>query len=210
MISAIVLAAGRAERMGEQKLLLPLNDKPVLQWVLESALASNLHEVTCVVRDLKWVRQSIAASHQRLNWLVNYAADRGQSTSLIAGLWASNPRCAGALFLVGDQPLIGTELINALVDRFRNGSEWIIAPTFRGETRNPVLFRRELFPELLKLTGDRGGRALLKKYAAKTALVEWHEETPFLDLDVREDYERLKALASRQVTAPSPPLRRWI
>jgi len=31
MISAVVLAAGRAERMGEQKLLLPLRDKPVLQ-----------------------------------------------------------------------------------------------------------------------------------------------------------------------------------
>jgi len=66
MISAVVLAAGRAERMGEQKLLLPLRDKPVLQWVLESALESEVHEVICVVRDLEAVRQRISLTNDRL------------------------------------------------------------------------------------------------------------------------------------------------
>ena len=195
MISAVVLAAGRAERMGEQKLLLPLNDKPVLQWVLESALSSSLHEVTCVVRDLKPVRQRITLAHSRLHWLVNYAADRGQSTSVIAGLWAIDPRSEGALFLVGDQPLVRKDLIDALIERFEQSSAVIVAPSFKGRARNPVLFRRELFPELLKLTGDRGGRLLLEKHKSGTDLVEWHQEMPFLDIDVREDYERLKELA---------------
>ena len=195
MISAVVLAAGRAERMGEQKLLLPLNDKPVLQWVLESALSSSLQEVTCVVRDLKPVRQRITLAHDRLHWLVNYAADRGQSTSVIAGLWAIDPRSEGALFLVGDQPLVREDLIDALIERFEQSSALIVAPSFKGRARNPVLFRRELFPELLKLTGDRGGRLLIEKYKNSTDLVEWHQEMPFLDIDVREDYERLKELA---------------
>jgi molybdenum cofactor cytidylyltransferase len=195
MISAVVLAAGRAERMGEQKLLLPLNDKPVLQWVLESALSSSLHEVTCVVRDLKPIRQRITLAHSRLHWLVNYAADRGQSTSVIAGLWAIDPRSQGALFLVGDQPLVRKDLIDALIERFEQSSALIVAPSFKGRARNPVLFRRELFHELLKLTGDRGGRLLLEKYKSGTNLVEWDQEMPFLDIDVREDYERLKELA---------------
>jgi molybdenum cofactor cytidylyltransferase len=181
--------------MGEQKLLLPLNDKPVLQWVLESALASNLDEVTCVVRDLKSVRQNIKLVNERLHWLVNYAADRGQSTSVIAGLWAIDPSSEGALFLVGDQPLIRKDLIDSLIERFENSSAWIVAPSFRGQARNPVLFRRELFPELLELTGDRGGRMLIEKYRDRTALVAWEEEMPFMDLDVRADYERLKELA---------------
>ena len=50
-------------------------------------------------------------------------------------------------------------------------------------------------PELLQLTGDRGGRLLLDKHKRKTALVDWPEELSFLDIDVREDYERLKQLA---------------
>lgn len=195
MISAIVLAAGRAERMGEQKLLLPLREKPVLQWVLERALASTLHEVICVVRDLKAVRRRISLVDERLYWLVNHAADRGQSTSVIAGLWSIDPKSGGALFLVGDQPMIRSELIDALIQRFENNSALIVAPRFQGQTRNPVLFSRELFPELLQLKGDRGGRALIEKYRDKTALVDWDDEVPFIDLDVRDDYERLKRLA---------------
>jgi molybdenum cofactor cytidylyltransferase len=195
MISAVILAAGRAERMGEQKLLLPLNDKPVLQWVLESALASSLQEVICVVRDLKAVRQRITLAQDRLHWLVNYAADRGQSTSVIAGLWAIEPRSEGALFLVGDQPLVRKDLIEALIEHFKQSSALIVAPSFKGQVRNPVLFRRELFPELLKLTGDRGGRFVIEKHKSRTDLVEWQQEMPFMDIDVREDYERLKELA---------------
>jgi len=195
MISAVVLAAGRAQRMGEQKLFLPLRGKPVLQWVLETALASDVHEVICVVRDLKSVRPGIRLVDERLFWLVNHAADRGQSTSVVAGLWATNPKSQGALFLVGDQPMVQRELTDSLIQCFKSSSALIIAPTFGGQPRNPVLFRRDLFPELLKLTGDRGGRVLLEKYVDKAELVEWHEEAPFIDIDVREDYERLNKLA---------------
>jgi len=202
MISAVVLAAGRAQRMGEQKLLLPLCDKPVLQWVLESALGADVREAICVVRDLASVRKGISLADRRLHWLVNYAADRGQSTSVIAGLWAVDPKSTGALFLVGDQPMIQPQLLNALIARFRHSAAWIVASAFRGQAKNPVLFRRELFPELIKLTGDRGGRVLIDKYKEKTEIVDWDDEAPFMDLDVREDYEKLKGVAN-QVSRPT-------
>jgi molybdenum cofactor cytidylyltransferase len=194
VISAVVLAAGRAERMGEQKLLLPLRGKPVLQWVLESALASDLHEIICVVRDLEAVRRKISLVDERLLWLTNYAADRGQSTSVTAGLWAIDPKSKGALFLLGDQPMVCSELIDAVIERSDSNASLIVAPIFEGEPRNPVLFRRTLFPELLRLTGDRGGRPLLDKYREKAAFVKWNDETPFMDIDVREDYDKLNSL----------------
>jgi len=178
--------------MGQQKLFLPLRGKPVLQWVLESVLASGIDEVVCVVRDLRSICGKIAVSQERLIWLVNEATDRGQSTSVIAGLWAVDPRSEGALFLVGDQPLVQSALIDALIERFKSSAARIVAPSFRGQTRNPVIFRRDLFPELLKLTGDRGGRGVIDKYREQTALLEWHDEATFLDLDVHEDYEKLK------------------
>jgi molybdenum cofactor cytidylyltransferase len=195
MISAVVLAAGHAHRLGQEKLLLPLRGKPVLQWVLESALASELDEIICVMRELTSTQRQLGVSDERLLWLTNYAADRGQSTSVIAGLWATNPRSDGVMFLVGDQPLLPKELINSLIEKFRAGSAWIVAPSFNKQPRNPVLFRRDLFPELLQLTGDRGGRGLIEKHRNRTALIEWKDEMPFLDLDVHEDYERLKELA---------------
>ena len=195
MISAVVLAAGRAEIKGEQKLFLPLGDKPVLQWVLESALASDLDEIICVMRDFAPVRRQIHLTDERLFWLLNYAADRGESTSVIAGLWAANPASDGVMFLAGDQPLIRKELINTLIEKFEDTSALIVAPKFAGEARHPFLFRRELFPDLLKLAGDHGGRALLKKHRKKTAFIECRDELPLLEIAAPEDYERLKGLA---------------
>jgi molybdenum cofactor cytidylyltransferase len=195
MISAVVLAAGSARRMGEQKLLLPLRGKPVLQWVLESVLASDVAEAVCVVRSLESLPPQISIRDEKIFWLINFAADRGQSTSVIAGLWAIDPNSEGALFVVGDQPMIRADMINALIERFERTTALIVAPGCKGQTRNPVLFRREIFPELLELSGDRGGRVLIEKHKDRTEIVEWQDELSFVDLDVREDYEKLKELA---------------
>ena len=192
MVSAVILAAGRAESMGEQKVLLPLRDTPGLQRVLEGALASKVREVVCVVSDLASARRHVTVENERLIWLVNYSVDGGPKSSMIAGLWAIDPNSDGVLFLAGDQPFIRSELIDALIDRFENSSAPIVAPSFMGEARNPILFRRELFPDLLKLTGNRGARALLEKNRDKAELVPWAEEIPSLDVDARAAYARLK------------------
>ena len=192
MISGIILAAGAAQRMGRQKLLLDLKGKPVLQWVLEAALSSELDEVVCVVREANDIEKGISLKDDKLRWVTNEKASEGQNTSVIAGLKAISPQSEAALFLVGDQPLLKRDLIDGLIDLFRKTAALIVAPTFQGQTRNPVLFRKELFPEFLELTGDRGGRGLIEKYKEKTALLEWKDGAPFLDVDTREDYEALK------------------
>ena len=192
MVSAVVLAAGVAGSMREQEALLPLRDQPVLQRVLEGALASKVREVVCVVSDLALARRHTTIENERLIWLVKYGADGGINSSLTAGLWAIDPKSDGVLFLAGDQPFIRNELIDALIERFENSHALIVAPSFQGQPRNPLLFRRELFPNLLKLTGNRGARALFEKNRDRAELVPWGEEIPCIDFDVRADYERLK------------------
>lgn len=194
MIAAIVLAAGEAKRLGRQKLLLDLKGKPVLQWTLEAALGSKLDQVVCVVRELKEIQQEIPLKHEKLRWAVNERAAEGQSTSIIAGLKAVSPESEAAVFLVGDQPLVKPDLINGLIDLFTKEPALIVAPTFAGQSRNPVLFRRNLFPEILKLEGDSGARGLIEKYRKKSAFVAWPDESPFLDVDRWEDYEKLQKL----------------
>ena len=191
MISGIILAAGAAQRMGRQKLLLDLKGKPILQWVLEAALSSELDEVVCVVREANDIEKGISLKDDKLRWVTNEKASEGQNTSVIAGLKAINPQSEAALFLVGDQPLVKRYLIDGLIDLFRKTAALIVAPTFQGQTRNPVLFRRKLFPEMLKLTGDRGARGLIQQHKENAVFLEWNEESPFVDLDTREDYEIL-------------------
>ena len=73
MISGIVLAAGAAKRMGQQKLLLDFQGKPVLSRVLEAVLASQLYEVICVVRELKQIRHLGVPPRCRKIALINQA-----------------------------------------------------------------------------------------------------------------------------------------
>lgn len=195
MISAVVLAAAQAQLSNDPKFFLPLRGKPVLQWILESALAADLGEVVCVTHDLKTARKQIALTDKRLFWLMHYASDGHHNSSMIAGLWAINPRNDGALFLRGDQPLIRANLIDALVGRFAAGSTTIVAPSFNGEPRHPILFGRELFPELIQLRGDRTANALIEKYREQTALIECKDGNSFLGLDANENLERIQELA---------------
>ena len=64
MISAVVLPAGRAQRPSESNLSTSPGEKPPFQRILESALASALDEIVCVIDDLNvlWQQNKLAAS----------------------------------------------------------------------------------------------------------------------------------------------------
>ena len=176
MISGVVLATGKAEGTALPSFLRPLRGKPALQWVLEGALRSAAGEVICVAADVALARPQISLVDEKLFWLVDYGADQGKSHPMIAGLWTVAAESGGVLFLSGDGPSVPKELIDALIALFERSGAWIVAPSFHGEPQKPLLFRRELFPELLKLSGDRDGVELIDKYRPKTAFIEWTED----------------------------------
>lgn len=191
MISTVVLAAGRSRQPAKQNLTLPLEDKPALQWILENVLASAVDEVICVADNLEAAHREINIVDRRLIWHLNTAAGQAQSTAVIAGLWASHPESDGVMFVAGDLPSVRKELINALIARFENSSASIVAARSSDQPLNPILFGRELYPELLKLTGDDRGVSLLEKHVGKTALVEWQEEY-LSNMDQHQTYARFK------------------
>jgi molybdenum cofactor cytidylyltransferase len=144
---------------------------------------------------------------------------KGQSTSICAGLHALPPpppysgtspkstqggiqntkiaisgfgggRVGAAVFLLADQPQIPVEVIRALVEAHAREMPSIVAPLVLENRRaNPVLFDRVTFPDLLKLEGDIGGRAIFSKY--KVEYMPWHDDRLLLDVDNPEDYQRL-------------------
>ena len=179
MISAVVLAADSPESH--------LHDQSALEWILENTLRSGLDEIICVVAQLP-VRFSLA--DEKLFWLIDYGADRGKSHPLVAGLWTVNPVSAGVLFIHSDQPVARPQLIHTLIDRFVRSSALIAAPIFHTRPGHPMLFRRDLFPELLKLHGNQDGTTLLGRYRDRTEFVE-ADETTRLPLAMEDDKMKL-------------------
>jgi len=194
-VAAVVLAAGASRRYGAPKPLLPWGGTTLLDHVVGQARASQATQ-TVVVVGHQAERMAQALAHRQVDERVQIAYNEewevGLSTSVRTGLRALPDSVSAALFLLADQPGITAELINAVIRRYRETLAPIVAPRHRGHRGNPVLFDRSLFGDLMKLEGDRGGRALIERH---TTEVEWVEARPeaLADVDTPTDYERWQA-----------------
>ncbi len=192
-VTGIILAAGSASRMGQPKQLLDWHGRTLVRVAAEEALASTLDHVLVVLGSARdEVTAALAGLPLRLIENADYAA--GQSTSLRAGIAALEPDVAAAMILLGDQPFVTTAIIDRLVGTWRTSGAAIVAPSFRGQRGNPVLFSRSVFPELLAVTGDRGARDVLRAEPSRIVLVPFDDDRPLVDIDTPEEYQRLKKL----------------
>lgn len=192
MISGIILAAGGSARLGRPKQLLPLAGEPLLSHALRHAAASTLDEVVLVLgHRAPEIAAAVGRWGQRVVVNDGYAA--GQSGSLRAGLAAIDPASEAVLFLLGDQPEVGPATIDAVLAAFRSSGAPIVIPTYGGEPGNPILFRRNLFPDLARLTGDEGARGIVRDRRGEAHLVPVAARTPPRDIDTEDDYAALLA-----------------
>ena len=190
---------------GRHKLLLPLHDRPVLAHVLDATLASQARPLILVLgHQADQVRERIAlfTTHPDLIILENADYLQGMSTSMRLGiqtLLSFNYRkpltseIDSALVLLGDQPLITAQDIDTLIATYRTTGKRIIAPTYQGKRGNPILFDASLFPELLEVTGDEGGRRVLERHRDEIATVEMGNPLANIDVDTWEAYQQVLA-----------------
>ncbi len=189
--AAIVLAAGGATRFGQPKLLLPWSGTTLLGQVVDRALAAGSIDEVIVVVGCEGERVAAAVSDRPVRVVVNEAWAEGQSSSVRAGLAALPTGVSAALFLLGDQPEVTPEVIEALVQRHRQTLAPIVVPSYSGQRGNPVLFDRVAFAELGRLRGDVGGRVLIERFQQSVERVAFDAPPPF-DIDTLGDYQRFR------------------
>jgi molybdenum cofactor cytidylyltransferase len=204
--AAIILAAGSSSRMGggHHKLLLPLDDRPVLAHVIAATLASQARPILIVLgHQSDQVRQQIEpyATHPDITLVENADFLQGMSTSMRAGIqtliWHGYKKIGAfyqvdsALILLGDQPMITPQVIDTLITAYRETGKRTVAPLYGGKRGSPVLFDKSLFPELLEVTGDEGGRTVLDRYHQEVELVEMGDATANYDVDTWEAYQQV-------------------
>ncbi len=178
--------------MGQAKLLLPLGGQPVIRLAVERVLAGGVNMVL-VVTGSEHLAVETALQGLQVQLTVNPHPEAGQGTSIRAGIGALPSETEAALIALGDQPFLPRQVIPALLAAFRRSARAIVAPRYRDGRGNPVLFAREVFPELLQLLGDQGARSVVERDPDRVALVDFDLPMP-QDLDTPEDYERLRSL----------------
>lgn len=187
-VSGIILAAGLSRRMGVDKLLLPVGGIPAIERVIAAASKARLKELILVCGS------DIAASIGRrygAKIVNNNEPELGQSHSVRLGVENSERFAEGFMFLMGDQPFIDESIINALILSFSKGCFSAAVPFYNDIRGNPVIFDSSLRDKLLSLSGDSGGRVLLKELNESIVDVDFDCEKPGLDMDTRDEYDNI-------------------
>jgi molybdenum cofactor cytidylyltransferase len=190
-VAAIVLAAGRSTRFGEaNKLLAEIGGKPMVARAAALALASRARPVI-VVTGFEAERVATALKDLGVEIAHNPDFAQGIGTSLRAGLRAVPRASDGALILLGDMPRVDASVLDALLAAFAaNGAESICVPVHAGRRGNPVLWARAYFPEMMRLSGDRGAKQLMRLHPGKIVEVEVGTDSIFKDIDLAADLDR--------------------
>lgn len=223
-IGAIVLAAGRSQRMqalGIPKQLLPLAGRPLITYTVGAVCASIAAPVIVVLGGEAarvqaaldaWAATALTprlttgatagatattANSESYQCVVNPDFAQGMASSLrvgLAALRARAPQTPGALIALADQPLATPTIFVALLAMAQTEPEAIVAASYDGQRGHPIIFPSDLFDELALVTGDEGGRSVIARHTDRLRLVAIADPRAALDVDRPEDYAAIRAL----------------
>jgi molybdenum cofactor cytidylyltransferase len=186
-VSAVILAAGMARRMGREKLLLTLDGQPLLRRVVCEVVALGLSEILVVANERNREAVFAALSDLPVRVLTNERADEGIGTSIALAASSVAATSLALLLLQGDQPFVERGMLRTLIAEWKEGSFDFVASSFAGVVTTPVLFDRRLFEELRGLQGDRGAKSVLERHSSAGRVLEFPRWRG-LDVDTPEDY----------------------
>ena len=189
-VGCLLMAAGNAERFGENKLLCAAWDGRSL---IEHALNAIPRE--CFARVLvvtQYPEITALAKAHGFETLQNEHPGRGQSETIRLGTRALSD-CDAICFMVADQPMLKRKTVAQELKFFRAHSKNIVGLGHNGVRGNPCLFPARFFPELLTLEGDVGGGAVIRKHLDELLLFP-ADERELRDADTKDALAALTSL----------------
>ena len=214
--SLIYLAAGNSRRFGKTKLLVEWNGRPLYEYglnTLKEAVKDRTDSEILLVSQYP----NILQAHPEVVCVYSPKSTEGLSWSIRAGIecvlgreqkreqqqecrrlpdWQEGDHWL--LFLTADQPLVEKETIQNLLlqadnaERLTSGKTRIIRARYAGKEGSPVLFHASLIPELQQLSGDEGGRSVIRAHREEMEFVDVADERQMTDVDTVEDLEKLE------------------
>lgn len=191
MISAVVMAAGRSQRMGRPKMILPWGETTVIGRVASVLLASSVKEVIVVTGgDRDKVEFALRGLTVRTIHNPDYANGEMICT-LQVGLRTLDNEVDAVLVVLGDQPQIERSVIETVIAAFEQGRK-LVVPSYQMRRGHPWLVARSLWDDLLQLQPPDTLRDFLNNHTNDLQYVNVDTPSIHQDLDTPEDYRRLR------------------
>jgi len=188
-IEIIILAAGKSERMGQQKLLMPYGEKTIIENIIEKALTSKAGAVKVVVGSNRDEVCDLIKEHS-VQIIENTAFEKGMLSSVQCGFEALSSSASAGMILLGDQPMVQTLVIDKLIESFQKSRKGIIIPVYNKKRGHPVLIDTKYLLKINNLDPGRGLRQLMDENPEDIYEMEVETNTILKDIDTIEDYKR--------------------
>ena len=190
-VAGVVLAAGSSTRMGRNKLFFELDGETLLRRVVRRALDAGLDPVLVVVgHEAERARAELAGLP--CTPVDNPDHALGVNRSLRTGISHVPARAGAAVVMLADMPFVTSRMVSTLVARYRESTAPLVISAYGDVNAPPMLYDRALFSELQQMKGEGCGRQVVRRHRDEAVAVSW-PEAALQDIDVPEDYDRIKA-----------------
>lgn len=192
MIAAVVLASGFSTRMGRSKLALEIEGRTFLRRAIDAATGASLvHRVLVVVRPED--SRLVTVGDPAVQVVLNAHAAEGQSASirLATAQLQADASCEAAIFSVVDQPFLTPAVFDTLARARAEGRGGILVSSYDGQRGSPVLFDRRFFDALQQISGDTGGREVMRQFPEAVVEVPMPDAAAGQDVDTWKQYLEL-------------------
>jgi molybdenum cofactor cytidylyltransferase len=180
--------------MGRPKATLPLEGgETFLSRIIRTFLDAGVDDVVVVVgHHVDEIVESVSATGLRARFVINPNYDRGQLSSIVAGLAVvDRPGVVAALVTLVDVPLVSTATVRAVVECYQRTHAPIVRPTSGTRHGHPLLVDRSLFGALRAADPAAGAKPVVRAHASAAGDIPIADEGAFTDVDTEEEYRNL-------------------
>jgi len=186
-ICALVLAAGKSERMGRPKMVLPFGSQTIIETVIDNIMKAGISDILVVTGSDRDAVES-ACSNKPVAICYNPKYEEGMHSSVVCGFSYLPEITRAVMVFLGDQPFIPFEVIQTVMHTWRQSGKGIIIPTYQGKRGHPTLFDFRLREEILQLDPAIGLRSVIKKFPEEMLEIEVNFPQIMKDIDTKIDY----------------------
>ena len=180
--------------MGRAKATLPIGSVDTfLTRIVRTFREAGADDVIVVVgHDAEAIAGAFAATELAARFVINRDYDRGQLSSLVAGINAiDRPGIVAALVTLVDVPLVSAATVRAVIDHYRASRLPVVRPTSGARHGHPLLIDRTLFDRIRQADPVAGAKPVVRAHATAAGDLPIADEGAFTDIDTAEEYERL-------------------
>lgn len=187
-IAVILLGAGDSRRFGGRKQFTLIDGKPMYMYIVENI---SKIDVNCRILVTQFDEMIKEVSPYPISVILNESSHLGISHSIKLGILAAlkqdkGNRIDAFLFAVCDQPYLSAKSIYNLINGYCASPKGIACLAFNEELGNPVIFHKKYIGELLNLSKDTGGKAVLRSNLDDLIKIQADSPMELHDMDTKE------------------------